>query len=87
MTIDFGKSHWLLFGVSFFGFIVLAYLVGIGPAIWVSSTHNRYPDRLHRLRSRQGAQGLCLRGLRLLSHSASAAAEDGRSVGKALGPW
>lgn len=37
MTFDFGKSHWLLFGVSFFGFIALAYLVGIGPAIWVQN--------------------------------------------------
>jgi cytochrome c oxidase cbb3-type subunit 2 len=37
MTFDFGKNHWLLFGVSFFGFIALAFLVGIGPAIWVQS--------------------------------------------------
>jgi cytochrome c oxidase cbb3-type subunit 2 len=35
MTFDFGRNHWLLFGVSFFGFIALAFLVGIGPAIWV----------------------------------------------------
>ncbi len=35
MTFDFGRNHWLLFGVSFFGFIGLAVLVGIGPAIWV----------------------------------------------------
>lgn len=35
MTLDFGKNHWLLFGVAFFGFIGLAFLVGIGPAIWV----------------------------------------------------
>jgi cytochrome c oxidase cbb3-type subunit II len=37
MTLDFGKNHWLLFGVSFFGFIALAFLVGIGPAIWVQN--------------------------------------------------
>ena len=37
MTLDFGKNHWLLFGVSFFGFIALAYVVGIGPAIWVQN--------------------------------------------------
>jgi cytochrome c oxidase cbb3-type subunit II len=35
MTLDFGKNHWLLFGVSFFGFIALAWIVGIGPAMWV----------------------------------------------------
>jgi cytochrome c oxidase cbb3-type subunit 2 len=35
MTLDFGKNHWLLFGVALFGFIGLAFLVGIGPAIWV----------------------------------------------------
>ena len=37
MTLDFGKNHWLLFGVSFLGFIGLAFLVGIGPAIWVQN--------------------------------------------------
>ena len=37
MTLDFGKNHWLLFSVSFFGFIALAVLVGIAPAIWVQS--------------------------------------------------
>ena len=37
MTFDFGRNHWLLFGVSFFGFIGLAFLVGIGPAIWVQN--------------------------------------------------
>jgi cytochrome c oxidase cbb3-type subunit 2 len=35
MTLDFGKNHWLLFGVSFFGFVGLAFVVGIGPAMWV----------------------------------------------------
>ena len=43
MTLDFGKNHWLLFGVSFFGFIALAYLVGIGPAIWVQSHSQPLP--------------------------------------------
>jgi cytochrome c oxidase cbb3-type subunit 2 len=37
MTLDFGKNHWLLFGVSFFGFIALAFLVAIAPAMWVQS--------------------------------------------------
>lgn len=37
MRLDFGKNHWLLFGVSFFGFIALAFIVGIGPAIWVQN--------------------------------------------------
>ena len=37
MILDFGKNHWLLFGVSFFGFIALAYVVGIGLAIWVQN--------------------------------------------------
>jgi cytochrome c oxidase cbb3-type subunit 2 len=37
MKLDFGRNHWLLFGVSFFGFIGLAFLVGIGPAIWVQN--------------------------------------------------
>jgi cytochrome c oxidase cbb3-type subunit 2 len=35
MTLDVGKNHWLLFSASFFGFVALAVLVGIGPAIWV----------------------------------------------------
>lgn len=35
MTLDFGRNHWLLFGVSFFGFVAIAFVVGIGPAIWV----------------------------------------------------
>jgi len=35
LMFEFGKNHWLLFGVSFFGFIGLAFVVGIGPAIWV----------------------------------------------------
>jgi len=43
MTLDFGKNHWLLFGVSFFGFIALAYVVGIGPAIWVQSHSQPLP--------------------------------------------
>ncbi len=41
MTFDFGRNHWLLFGVSFFGFVLLASLVGIGPAIWVQ--HHTQP--------------------------------------------
>jgi cytochrome c oxidase cbb3-type subunit 2 len=40
MTFDVGRNHWLLFGVSFFGFIGLAFIVGIGPAIWVQD-HTR----------------------------------------------
>ena len=43
MTLDFGKNHWLLFGVSFFGFIALAYVVGIGPAIWVQNHSQPLP--------------------------------------------
>jgi cytochrome c oxidase cbb3-type subunit 2 len=43
MTLDFGRNHWLLFGVSFFGFIALAYLVGIGPAIWVQQHSQPLP--------------------------------------------
>ena len=43
MTLDFGKNHWLLFGVSFFGFIALAFLVGIGPAIWVQNNTQPLP--------------------------------------------
>lgn len=35
MTLDVGRNHWLLFGVAFFGFVGLAFVVGIGPAIWV----------------------------------------------------
>src|SRR5690606_35691922 len=37
MTFDFGKNHWLLFGVSFLGFIAIAFVVGIGPALWVQN--------------------------------------------------
>lgn len=37
MTFDVGRNHWLLFGVSFFGFIGLAFIVGIGPAVWVQN--------------------------------------------------
>jgi cytochrome c oxidase cbb3-type subunit 2 len=40
MTVDFGKNHWLLFGVSLLGFVGLAFIVGIGPAVWVQ-THTR----------------------------------------------
>ena len=43
MTLDFGKNHWLLFGVSFFGFVALAYVVGIGPAIWVQNHSQPLP--------------------------------------------
>jgi cytochrome c oxidase cbb3-type subunit 2 len=43
MTLDFGRNHWLLFGVSFFGFIALAYVVGIGPAIWVQNHSQPLP--------------------------------------------
>lgn len=31
--MNFHKNHWLLFGVLFFGYIGLSWLVGIGPAI------------------------------------------------------
>ena len=37
IIINFGRNHWLLFSVSFFGFIALAFLVGIGPAISVQN--------------------------------------------------
>ena len=40
MTLDFGKNHWLLFSVSFFGFVALAFLIGVGPAVWVQN-HTR----------------------------------------------
>lgn len=43
MTFDFGRNHWLLFGVSFFGFIGLAFLVGIAPAIWVQNHSQPLP--------------------------------------------
>ena len=75
MIIDFGKNHWLLFGVSFFGFIALAYLVGIGPAIWVQNHTQPLPGSVAPTAARdRRAQDLHLRGLRLLPHPASAAA-------------
>jgi cytochrome c oxidase cbb3-type subunit 2 len=43
MTLDFGKNHWLLFGVSFFGFIALAWIVGIAPALWVQNHTQSLP--------------------------------------------
>jgi cytochrome c oxidase cbb3-type subunit II len=43
MTLDFGRNHRLLFGVSFFGFIGLAVLVGIGPAIGVQNRTQPLP--------------------------------------------
>lgn len=33
--MNFHKNHWLLFSFMFFGFIGLAFIVGIGPALWV----------------------------------------------------
>lgn len=35
--MSFHKNHWLLFGVIFFGYIGLSYLVGIGPAMWMNN--------------------------------------------------
>jgi cytochrome c oxidase cbb3-type subunit 2 len=43
MSFDFGRNHWLLFGVSFFGFIGLAFIVGIGPAIAVQKRTEALP--------------------------------------------
>jgi cytochrome c oxidase cbb3-type subunit 2 len=43
MTLDFGKNHWLLFGVSFFGFIALAWIAGIAPALWVQNHTESLP--------------------------------------------
>jgi cytochrome c oxidase cbb3-type subunit 2 len=38
--MSFHKNHWLLFSVIFFGYIALAWIAGIGPAIWVQD-HSR----------------------------------------------
>jgi cytochrome c oxidase cbb3-type subunit 2 len=37
MTLDVGRNHWLLFSLSFFGFVALAVLVGVAPAVWVQN--------------------------------------------------
>ena len=88
MTFDFGKNHWLLFGVSFFGFIALAYVVGIGPAIWVQNHSQPLPGSIAPTGDRdRRAHGLHLRGLWLLPYPASAATGDGRDLGTAVGPW
>lgn len=39
MRLDFHKNHRLLYGVIFFGFIALTFIIAIGPAIWVND-HN-----------------------------------------------
>ena len=88
MTLDFGKNHWLLFGVSFFGFIALAYVVGIGPAIWVQNHSQPLPGAVaptaHRDRR---AQDLHLRGLCLLSYRSKCDRWRWTRLGTALGPW
>lgn len=35
--MNFHKNHWLLFGVTFFGFVGLSLIVGILPALWVQN--------------------------------------------------
>ena len=87
MTIDFGKNHWLLFGVSFFGFIALAYAGRdrsghLGAEPHTTTTRIGGTDCARDRR----AQDLYLRGLRLLSHAASATLEDGRRLGRPSAP-
>ena len=88
MTIDFGKSHWLLFGVSFFGFIALAYVVGIGPAIWVQNHTQPLPGSV-------APTALETEGLKIYisegcvychTQQVRPLKMDG-GLGKALGPW
>lgn len=39
--MNFHKNHWLLFSVIFFGYIMLSWIAGLGPAIWVQDhTHS-----------------------------------------------
>ena len=59
MTLDFGRNHWLLFGVSFFGFIALAFLVGIGPAIWVQNHTQPLPGAVRSDRARNRRTPAC----------------------------
>ncbi len=41
--MNFHKNHWLLFGVTFFGFVGLSLIVGILPAIWVQNNAEPLP--------------------------------------------
>lgn len=41
--MNFHKNHWLLFSVTFFGFIGLSLFVGILPAIWVQNNTHELP--------------------------------------------
>ncbi len=45
MRLDFHKNHRLLFGVVFFGFVGLSYLVAVGPAISVLNGRAPLTDR------------------------------------------
>ena len=44
--MNFHKNHWLLFGVTFFGFIGLSLIVGILPAIWVQNNSEPMPGAM-----------------------------------------
>ena len=41
--MNFHKNHWLLFSVVFFGYVALAWIVGIGPAIWTQANSDPLP--------------------------------------------
>ena len=88
MTIGFGKNHWLLFGVSFFGFIALAYLVGIGPAIWVQNHTQPLPGSVAPTAlETEGLKVYVSEGCVYCHTQQVRPLKMDASLGKALGPW
>jgi len=43
MNLNFHENHKLLFGVVFFGFILLTIIIAVGPAIWVQQNNKPLP--------------------------------------------
>jgi cytochrome c oxidase cbb3-type subunit 2 len=58
MNLDFHKNHRLLFGVVFFGFILLTIIIAVGPAVWVQDHNGPLPGS--RALTEQEQRGLAI---------------------------